>query len=324
VKIAFIAWVRYGYDRRNDLLAQRLGATMHYIYYGQHGKLLQAPVRYLVQARRTWHVLRREHPDAVFAHNPPIFCALVAFLYARRYSAQYVIDSHTGAFLSQKWRWSLGLHRMLSRGAAATIVHNKHQEEIVKRWGCRYCVLGSFGSDYPAGEPFPLDGQFNVAVIGSVYKEERLEVVFEAASRLTDVCFYVTGDSNRIASHMLAKKPDNCLLTDFLPDERYVGLLRSVDAILTLTTRAHTLLMGAFEAVALGKPLITSDWPILKEYFSLGTVHIPNTAEGVQAGVRRARREQEILQRDMLRLREQLLAEWEQEFRKLQHFLGED
>jgi glycosyltransferase involved in cell wall biosynthesis len=297
---------------------------MHYICYGRQGKLLQAPVRYLVQAWQTWRVLRWERPDVVLVQNPPIFCALVAFLYARRYSAQYIIDSHTGAFLSRKWRWSLGLHRMLSRGALVTIVHNTHQEEIVRRWGCPYCVLAFVPGDYPAGEPFPLNGPFNVAVISSFLSDEPVDVILEAASRLPEARFYLTGDSKRIAPRLLAEKPDNCCLTGYLPDEQYVGLLRSVDAVMTLTTSDHTLLMAAFEAVSLGKPLITSDWSILQNYFYQGTVHVSNTVEGVCEGVRQARRAQETLQKDILGLREQLLAEWKQGFLKLQHLIGGD
>jgi len=49
------------------------------------------------------------------------------------------------------------------------------------------------------------------------------------------------------------------------------------------------LLSGAFEAVSLGTPLIISDWPILRNYFSLGMVHIPNSVGGVCEGVRRLR-----------------------------------
>jgi len=321
VKITFVAWVRY--DRRSELLAQHLGATIHFIYYGQRGKLLQAPVRYLVQALQTWRVLCLDRPDVVFVQNPPIFCVLVAFLYGRRHGARYVIDSHTAAFLSTKWRRFLWLHRRLSRVALTTIVHNESQEKIVERWGCRYCVLADPVGGYPTGQHFPLNGQFNVAVISTFEEDEPLNVVFEAASRLPEVDFYVTGECNRAAPHMLAKKPDNCHLTGFLPYDRYVGLLRAVNVIVDLTTRDDTLLCGAFEAVSLGKPLIVSDWPILRNYFPLGTVHVPNTAEGICEGLRRARSEQTVLQRDILKLREQLRAEWDQKFSDLQYLLTE-
>lgn len=316
IKEIFIAWTRY--HQRTERLAQRLDTQVHFIYYGHQGRILQAPVRYLVQGWKTWRILRHERPELVFIQNPPIFCVLVVFIYARCYRAKYVIDSHTGAFLSRRWNWTLWLHRMLSHKALMTIVHNKSQEKIVKGWGCPAFVLSDYPGPVSDGERFVLDGQFNVAVVSSFAKDEPLDVVFEAASRLPEVNFHVTGDSNRIASHLLAKKPDNCFLTGYLPYERYLGLLREVDVIIALTTRDHTLLSGAWEAISLGTPLITSDWPILKDYFSLGTVHIPNTAEGVCRGVRKVQIEYFTLQQDILRLRDRLKYEWELKFRELQ------
>lgn len=318
-KITFVVWTRF--DRRSELLAERLGATMHFVYYGQRGKLLQSPIRYLVQALQTWRILRQDQPNIVFVQNPPIFAVLVAFLYHQRYKAQYVIDSHTSAFLSPKWRWSLGLHRLLAGFALTTIVHNESQEEIVKCWGCRYCVVADPVGGYPAGEHYSLDGQFNVAVISTFEEDEPLDVVFEAANRLPDFDFYVTGDVNCAAPGVLAKRPDNCHLTGFLPYDRYIGLLRAVDVILDLTTRDHTLLCGAFEAVSLGKPLIVSDWPILRDHFPLGTLHIPNTVEGVCHGMRQAQAEHDALQRDILRLRDLLEKEWKQKLQELRDLL---
>lgn len=319
MKTAFIAWI--GYHRRSDLLAQHLGATMHFIHYGPSGRLIQTPIRYGVQAWQTWRVLRQDRPDVVFVQNPPIFCVLVAFLYAQRYGAQYVIDSHTGAFHSAKWRWSVGLHRILSKSALATIVHNTSQEKIVKEWGCRYLVIGFTPGNYPPGEDFALDGQFNVAVVSSFREDEPLGLVLEAAALLPEASFYITGDSRRIARPLVSKKPDNCRLTGYLSYERYVGLLRGVDAIMVLTSNDHTLLMGAFEAVSVGTPLIVSDWPILRDYFSSGTVHVPNTVEGICEGVCLVRLKQTTLQQEILVLQEQLQTEWVLKFAELQRLL---
>ena len=319
MKSTFIAWVHY--HRRTELLAEHLGATLHFVQYGESGKLVQAPFRYVIQAIQTWRILRRERPTIVLVQNPPIFCALIAFLYARGHGARYVIDSHTGAFVSRRWRWSLRLHRLLSNRAVTTIVHNKSQEKIVERWGCPYFVLAYTPGDYSFGERFPLDGQFNVAVISSLRGDEPTDVVFEAARHLPDVVFFFTGNPDCLPQQVLAQKPENCCMLGYLPYSRYVGLLHAADVVLTLTTRDHTLLMGGFETVAIGKPLITSDWPVLKDYFSLGTVHVPNTVEGVCHGVRQAQAEHDALQRDMLKLRDLLENEWKQKLAELQGLL---
>lgn len=316
----FIAWTRY--NRRSDLLAQHLGATMQHVAYGRHGALLQAPLRYLVLALRTWRMLRRESPDVVFVQNPPIFCVLTVFCYTRLYGGRYVIDSHTAAFLSPKWRWSLGLHRWLSRRAVTTIVTNNQLREQVQGWGCHSSVIGFTPANYPAGDSFPLTGAFNVGVVSTGAEDEPLDVVFEAARGLSDVRFYISGDTRRVDPAVLAQRPANCELTGYLPYAQYVGLLRGVDVVIDLTTRDHTLLLGAFEAVSLGTPLIISDWPVLRDYFSQGTIHIPNTVDGIRAGVRQAQQECAALRAAIVRLREQLDVDWNHKFAELQQLLA--
>lgn len=315
MKISFVAWLPY--HRRTELLAQHLGASLHFVHWGQTAELSRAPLKYFIQGIRTWRILKQEKPSIILVQNPPIFCALVAFLYAQRHESQYIIDSHTGAFVSWKWRWSLGLHRMLSRRALTTLVHNRSQEEIVKTWKCPYMLLAYTPGDYSPFEPYPLNDQFNVAVISSFRSDERPEVVFRAAARLPGVAFYLTGNSKRLARSVLAKRPNNCHLTGYLPYERYVGLLQGADAVMALTARDDTLLMGGFEAVCIGQPLITSDWPVLKEFFALGTVHVPYTEEGIYDGVRRVQAEHDSLQRDMLRLRDRLGDTWKERLREL-------
>ena len=318
-KIVFVVWSPY--HRRSELLAQHFGASIHYVYKGRMSRLPLTPVRYLIQAQETWRILQREQPDVIFVQNPPIFAALVVSLYARWSGGQYIVDSHTGAFLSSKWRWSVGLHQILSRGALTTIVHNKSQEKIVKNWGCSNFVLAFTPGNYPIGEHYPLSLNFNIAVPCSFEADEPLEIVFQAATRLQEVCFYVTGDFRRLDKEMLSRKPENVCLTGYLSYERYVGLLRGVHAILDLVNTDHTMLMGGFEAVSLGIPLIISDWPTLRDYFSLGTVHIPNSIEGVCEGVNRVQRQHTQLRDDIQLLQEQLQAEWIQKFTELQHLL---
>jgi len=321
VKITFIAWTRF--QSRSEHLAQHLRSSLHFICHGRHGRLAAAPLRYVSQAWRTWRVLRQEEPAVVFIQNPPIFCVLICSIYSFLHHARYVIDSHTGAFLSRNWAWSRPLHRVLSRSALTTIVHNEAQAEIVDRWRCGHLILHDYPGSNPTGEECSLDGHFNVAVVGSFAEDEPLEAVFDAARGLSQVDFYVTGDSRQIAPGLLAKKPENARLTGYLPYPQYLGLLGAADFVLALTTRNDTLLSGASEAVSVGTPLIVSDWPILRSRFALGTVHVPNTKEGILEGVRQARKEQGSLGRGILILRDQLHSEWKQEFSELQKLLSQ-
>lgn len=320
VDITFIAWIRF--DRRSELLAEKLGATMHFINVGRRGDVLLAPIRYLIQSLRTWRVSIRERPELIFVQNPPIFCALAVWIYCLLSGSQFVIDSHTAAFLSPRWARFLWLHRFLSRAASLTIVHNDAQEKIVEAWGCRYVVLADPVGGYPSGDPYTLEGEFNVAVISAYKGDEPLDVVFAAAERLPEIDFYITGDDRLAAPWVLKSMPENCHPTGFLPYNRYIGLLRGVDVVVDLTTRNHTLLCGAFEAVSLGKPLVISDWPILQKQFNRGTIHIPNTADGLVAGIEQARQEKSKLESEIHRLGSELRTDWKIRFNHMQRILG--
>ena len=318
MKIKCIAWTRY--DRRPDILAQHLGTRAEFVSRGKKGKILQAPMKYMAQAQDTWRLLMRERPDVVLIQCPPIFAGLTVMRYAQRTGARYVVDAHTGAFLSPKWRWSLPLLQMVARGALTTLVTNDHLKSVVEGWGARADILAFTPGQYPEGEPYSFTGDenhFHVLVVSTFEIDEPLDVVFQAARQLPGVSFYITGNPQHAPAGRLAQMPENCHLTGFMPYTRYVGLMRSSDVVMDLTTRDHTLLMGAFEAISLGMPLIVSDWPVLRSYFGKGALCISNTAQGICAGVLRAQREQATLKRNIQLLREDLEREWHAQFGNL-------
>jgi glycosyltransferase involved in cell wall biosynthesis len=309
MKTTFIVWGRYA--KHSEQVARSLGASIRLIQWGRRDRALEAPLRYLVQAVITWWHLLRERPDAVLVQNPPIFAPLTAFLYARLFGARLLIDSHSGAFLSPRWQWSVGLHRALSRWSALTIVHNRAITERLRGWHSPVLVVAYVPDKLPEGESYPFEAEpFRVAVVSTMAEDEPLDVIFDAAGRLPDVGFYVTGRPERLDARLRPRIPANCRLTGYLSDARYAALLRGADAVLDLTLQGQTVLMGGFEAVAVGTPLITSDWPVLREYFRAGAVHVPNTVEGICEGVRRVQCEQPALRRGIVALRRQLEREW--------------
>jgi hypothetical protein len=111
--------------------------------------------------------------------------------------------------------------------------------------------------------------------------------------------------------------------TGFLPDDRYLGLLRSVNAIMSLTTRDHTMQQGGCEAVWLGQPLITSDWPLLRATFHRGTVYVPNTAAGIRDGVLAVRARREELAGEMNLLQCERRQMWDGFARRVRQLIQE-
>jgi hypothetical protein len=104
------------------------------------------------------------------------------------------------------------------------------------------------------------------------------------------------------------------VLTGFLPEDEYVGLIKSVDVIIVLVKNDHTMLCGAYEAVAAEKPLVTSNWPVLKQYFSQGTLYVDNTPYEIERAVRKALEQRVDLHEEMKVLKAKLTKQWSDRF----------
>jgi len=304
----FIVW--HPYSRRGQLLSEKLGLKL-YLVHTLKRRYFLAPIRYLLQTAKTLSVLAREKPRLVFVQNPPIFAAIVVYIYARLWKARYIIDSHTGGLLVPWWKWSLPIHAFLSRRAITTIVTNEHLKAMVDSWGVSSFIIGDIPTTFPQSKPFPLNGKFNIAVINTFSPDEPLEEVLEAAVSLPEVQFYVTGNPIRAKKSLFQNKPANVKFTGFLSDKEYFGLLRAAQAVMVLTTRNHTMQRGACEAVSLGKPIITSNWPLLREYFDKGTIHVDNSAQHIQEAVIRMQKERKTLGDEILILQQERWQEWQ-------------
>ena len=104
--------------------------------------------------------------------------------------------------------------------------------------------------------------------------------------------------------------PGNATLTGFISDEAYGSLLTRVDAVITLTSRNHTMLRGAYEAVYQATPVIVSDWPLLRQAFDEGAIHVDNSPEQLVAAIREMQANLSRYRAEVIRLRERKYAEW--------------
>jgi glycosyltransferase involved in cell wall biosynthesis len=268
----------------------------------------------------------------------------------KRKNIRVIIDAHTASF-EKPWslpilktitRWAIG-------NAMAVIVANEELQNVVyQNYGVMPLVLddgvpqldhatheasqisirrgSKYGqqhhplSTHPPLRPKKLEDEsagtkFAVAVISSFASDEPIEEVIEAAKILAETTtFYVTGDPSPLASRRLSEwkqTASNVIFTGFLNQQEYISLLKEVDAVMVLTRRDDNMLSGAHEALALEKPLITSDWPPLRKYFSAGTAYVNNSAKGIVNAVKSVQLKKDQMKEDMRALKQQRLDEWE-------------
>jgi glycosyltransferase involved in cell wall biosynthesis len=317
---AAIAWAPY--SRRSEMFARELAAPLHCIHYLRFQSPPHAPVKYVLQAVRTLQVLFRDRPDAVHVQNPPFVCGLVVALYSRLTGARYVVEHHSAAF-GRAWGWALPLQKSVVRRAVTNIVTNEHWAAVVRSWGGQALAMYDAFLDLPDGEPYDVGPGPTVAFAGTFADDEPLAAVLDAAQELPEVRFYVTGDTAKVPGDTLAGAPPNVTFTGFLDvNGAYLGLLRAVDVAVVLTTRDHTLQLAGCEAIAVGTPLVTSEWPYLRELFGAGAVYVASTAGGIREGVVEALRRGAELRRDGDAVRRMRRDEWRTRLEDLHDLVG--
>lgn len=312
----FISWVRH--TTRSASLARGIGAENFFIDTGSS----LGPLKYVPRALRTLRILVSLRPGAVFCMNPPYFLGMVAWLYCLLFRARFALDSHTAAFDQPEWVRIGSLHRFLVRRAAVSTVTNAELARRVESMGGRAVVVSDIPYEMPEGTYEVEADRFTVCFCCTYANDEPILEVFEAARKLPDVRVYVTGNDKKATDEIRRAKPENVTLTGYLSNEAYAGLLRGVSAILVLTTRNFTMQRGGSEAVTVGKPLITSDWPVLREIFSQGTVHVDNTANGIQAGIEELRRDYDRYKKDIVELQEIRRQRWRTAKHELESLLA--
>jgi glycosyltransferase involved in cell wall biosynthesis len=239
----------------------------------------------------------------VLVASPPIFAVMAVWLYCKLFNAHYIIDAHTGVFDDPRWRWLGSISRFLARSAAATIVTNVHLQQTVARWGAHAVVIGDVPVDFPAVKPLHLGSGSNVVVVNSFSEDEPLDEILAAAAQLPDVRFHITGNPKHARNRWNATLPANARFTGWLSDADYVGTLGAADVVMCLTTHDHTMQRGAYEAMAMEKPLITSNWELLRTTFSRGTIHVGNIAGEIVTAVLTSIAERAHLRVEMQRLK---------------------
>ena len=266
--------------------------------------------KYGRQWAATARVLAREKPDAVFVMSPPLFAALPAFWYAWRHRKAVLLDAHTGAFLNSRWKRFQWIQNALCRRAVATLVHNEHIAGIVRDAGGHPIVVPDVPIVFPDQNTYRRPDGFLVAVVCSFNYDEPVDCIFAAAAQLPEVHFRITGNPKHLDTASGASIPQNVELTGFLSTADYGALLRTADVVLTLTTKDHTMLRGAYEAIYQGTPVVVSDWPILRREFASGAKHVRNTAADIVSGLREIMAAPQEYRAGALDLRRKKLERW--------------
>jgi glycosyltransferase involved in cell wall biosynthesis len=309
-------WITWERQRRSRELAAALGCDF-WEMLSSRPYVLRVMELTLATA---WRLLR-SRPAIVLVQNPSLLLATWACAWRKVLGYRLVVDRHSSFRLHTrdsrvlKWRVFHALSRYTIRAADLTVVTNAPLRRLVEEWGGRGLVLPDPLPSLSLARRIDLPlGRHAVFVAGHGSDEPLREVVAAAALLPPDVFVHVTGDDRKVAPDIRAAAPANLRFTGFLSEKAYQSLLLSSDVILALTRQPNTLLCAAYEAIALGRPLVLSDHDELAAYFRQGRVLTDGTPKGIAAAVLEALANGQRLAAEVAALQGPLRSEWQQLF----------
>jgi glycosyltransferase involved in cell wall biosynthesis len=321
--VAFIAWSPI--SGRSKEIAAALGGEARCFYSLRIVRRAVIPLRYVLDGLRTIGYLASRRPHAVIVTNPPIFPALVGLAYARIARVPLLLDSHPSAFGlagDEMSRLFMPVHRWVARRATSTLVSAPALADTVRSWRARADIVHEAP---PAWGPVRLRATSprpRILFAGVFSGDEPVGEVVEAARRLSDVEFVITGDPRKCPANVRATAPPNARFVGFLKEADYIRALFDADAVLALSTESTSVMRTAHEAVWAERPLVISDWPNLRALFP-HAVHVSNSGASIAAGVQSAIERRSELLSSAPAARETQEARWAEQFRTLRSRLGQ-
>ena len=302
-KAIWITWERH---RRTQELSRALGTELFELTSG-----LPRILRYVALLSRTTVCVARHQPSILVIQCPSVVLGLWALILKQIFRFSLVADLHTEAvrpYIVSSPVYG-ALFRLVHRAADICLVTTANLKRIVEGAGGRAFVLPDKVPDLPPlSAAVPGKSRRQAVFICTYARDEPYLEVIEAARALDSlVTIHITGDYRGVKRSLPASPAH---LTGFLPEAEYVELLGTADLIIDLTCLEDCLVCGAYEAVALGKPLVTSDTVALRNYFRVGTVYTKHDPQSLAAAITYALAQRERLAAEMETLRLELARDW--------------
>lgn len=273
-------WLTWETGRRNAELSTAFGCRYAKFDHSERSTL----ARYCFCVVQTLFLFLQHRPKVIFAQCPSLLLISLVAVLRRCSRFQFIIDAHNSLFeyLDDPRRIVRALSRFACRQADLVIVSNEPLANIVKRYGWPTAVLPDKLpqiSAAPIPEPFAKLQRPICVFISTFAADEPLEEFLQGVSEISEpFTLLVTGRKSK-AGELLAHESEKVIFTDFLSPHDYDALIQNADFLIDLTTRENCLVCGAYEALAVGVPILLSDFLALRETFSAAAYYAVNEKE---------------------------------------------
>lgn len=315
-------WITWENHRRTIELASSLPGIRLFQFEFKGPRL----IRYACLLFKTILIIFVELPNLVIVQNPSLILSLFALFLSKIVRFKVVVDAHNEGLIPfhSRHNWLMPIYSSIQKWAHLTIVTNKGLAEKVLGNGGNPFILEDKIPQFANPHRVSLKGRQNLVLVCTFQKDEPYVETIKAASFIgPSIYLYITGPYRKAPQDIILGAPPNVLFTGFLPDQDYINLLFSCDAVIDLTLMKDCLVCGAYEAVALGKPMIISDTEALRGYFSRGAVYTKNTPQEIANSIAYALENSEKLESDISLLKADLERDWNCKFAALINLLDQ-
>ena len=270
----------------------------------------------------TTKLLRSKSPSVLLVQNPSLILGVFAVLYAPLTRTKIIVDAHNEAiqpYVHDIWVVR-AVAKFVLRRADLTIVSNRWLADVVDQIGGRAFVLCDRIPRPVLGPAIEIgrNEAVSIAIINSGAPDEPLAEILGAASQFEEgVQFLVTGPKPPGDIQRSSTDISNVTFTGYLPDREYWDLLRQSRIVIDLTEMQDCLVCGAYEALAVGTPLILSDNRASRELFRGGVVFTKNRAKHIRKALTYALKHCNSLRRDAQKHARVLEGKWVNEAQRL-------
>ncbi len=313
-KPLYLSWIRF--QRRPVSMQACFDFDVHFMPIRWRGKAGLA-LSYLANFGASLKLLWSQRPDTVWVQVPQ-YPALWAAMIYRRFSSRritLVADCHNSIVWKPWNRFPLGPSLLPS--CDLVLVHNAEVAVDAAALGVpaeKMLVLEDAPGESTRAASPPADDSPRPWLVfpASWAADEPIAQVLEAARRMPEATFFITGNPTRANPLPPAEQiPRNVKLLGFLPLADFDAYLSHADLVLALTLEEGIQLSVCNEAVGLGLPMVCSGTRILRQIFRQGTVFVDaSDPDSIVAGCREALAQREDLALQMQAFRLERRQQW--------------
>ena len=321
-------WVTWEKHRRSTELSKTFNAEL--ICFSELPNFLNVRIfKYLINTTKTIKCFIEKMPRIVFVQNPSIMLAFITVLMKPYFKYFLIIDRHSNFKFEKNrkyllWRIFDKLSNYTIKRSDLTIVTNEYLENYIKKIGGNGAVLPDKMPNIKKHKFRKLDGKISMVYICTFSSDEPVHEVIEAAKKMgKNYVLYITGNHKKYTHLKKIENnlPENIIFTGYLNEESYQVLISSCDIIIVLTTQEYTINCGAYEALAVDKPMIISNTKTLKEYFDHGVEYTDPNCYSICNAIKKVSENIDSRKKEIIELKKNLNKKWKIKKEKVEDIL---